>query len=195
MRTVETIASPRKAGCILAHPLRTAILARAREPISASELARRLGQPRQRVHYHVRQLAREGLLVPVGQQRKRNMVEQQYLASAVSYVIAPTVLGEAAATRGIEDVSSAEQLVAACAHAQLDVAQLVDSAQAAGVRVRTISIQTDVGFQSAAQRAAFTQALQVAVNELSARYRGDGTGRAFRLLVACYPVPADPSKE
>ena len=190
MKTVETLSSPRRAACILLHPLRPRILAQAREPVSAAELARRLGQPRQRVNYHVRQLAREGLLEAVGQQRRRNMVEQQYQASARAYVMAAGVLGEAApSAAGAQDEAAAEQLLALCGRAQHDLAQLIDAANDAGVRVRTVSMHGDVGFQSAAQRAAFMRELTGAINGVVARYHDVGSSGSFRFLLGCYPIP------
>ncbi len=65
----------------------------AREPICAAELARRLALPRQRVNYHVRELERAGFLRPAGRQRKRNWIEQRYVATARSYVLSPEILG------------------------------------------------------------------------------------------------------
>ena len=190
MKTVETLTSPRRAACILLHPLRPQILAQAREPVSASELARRLGQPRQRVNYHVRQLAREGLLQAVGQRRRRNMVEQQYQASARAYVMAAGVLGEAAHSAAVtQDAAAAEQLLALCGRAQHDLAQLIDAADDAGVRVRTVSMHGAVSFASAVQRAAFMRELTGAINGVVARYTDAGAGGAFRFLLGCYPIP------
>src|SRR5687767_9664630 len=122
MNDVEAITQPHRAATLLAHPLRARILARARSPISASDLARSLGQPRQRLNYHVRQLALAGFLTPVAQQKKRNMLEQQYVASALAYVLAPDVLGEVAADPAqVPDTASAAHLVAMCSVAQTEV--------------------------------------------------------------------------
>lgn len=200
MRAIEAVRQPRRAAALVAHPLRPAILARAREPISASELARRLGETRQKVHYHVRQLARAGLLARAGQQRKRNMVEQQYVASARAYVLAPEVLGPLAPDpAAIADAASAAHLVALCARAESEVARVMESASASGLHVRTLSLNADVRFESVEQRAAFTRALLAAVTDVVAKhsspYRGPsgeaGAGRPFRLLVGCYPQPGD----
>ena len=203
MNPIETVSQPRHAATILNHPIRPRILAHAREPVSASELARRLGQPRQRINYHVRQLADAGLLQPAGQQRKRNMVEQQYVASARAYVLTPDVLGEAApSVDAAHDDASAAHLVALCARAQSEVAQVMESAQAAGLRVRTMSMVSDVRFTSVEQRAAFTVELLNAVNEVVARHtapfkNADGSvapGRPFRLVLGCYPIPSENTK-
>ena len=198
--SIETVSSARRAATILAHPLRARILSRARTPISASDLARQLGQPRQRVNYHVRQLAREGFLQAAAQQRKRNMVEQQYVASARAYVLAPNVLGDLAPDPAeLQDVASAAHLVALCARAQSEITQVMDAASAAGVRVRTLSLQSDIRFESVEQRAEFTRELLDAVNDVVARHSAPFTtpdgeaaaGRPFRLMVGCYPIPGE----
>ena len=185
--SIKVIRSPRAASAILAHPMRPRILAIAREPASASQLARELGQPRQRVNYHVRQLANAGLLEPSGQVKKRNMVEQQYVATARSYVLTPEVLGEAGPrVDEVEDAASAAHLVAVCARAQSEVAGVMESANAAGVRIRTTSLNADLYFESVQQRAEFTNALNQAVDEVIAKHTS-ATGRPFRLILGCYP--------
>src|SRR5688500_2767976 len=129
----RTISSPHNAATLLAHPIRPQILARARDPISASDLARLLNQPRQRVNYHVRQLARAVFLTTASQQKKRNMLEQQYVASAHAYVLNPAMLGELAPPRNeTGDAASADTLVASLARGQSDVAAMMHAASEAG---------------------------------------------------------------
>lgn len=188
MISTRTIRSPHRAATLLAHPVRPQILAHARQPISAADLARHLGLPRQRVNYHVRQLAAAGFLERVSQQKKRNMLEQQYVASARYYVFDPALLGDVAPeSAAAPDAASASHLVALCAAAQYEVASVMETAEEAGVRVRTLSIQADVQFDSADQRAEFTRALNEAVQDIVARHTSQ-KGRAFRLIVGGYPV-------
>lgn len=183
MNDVETVRSLQRAATLLSHPLRSRILNLAREPISGSDLARRLGLPRQRIGYHVRQLARAGFLKPVAQQKKRNMVEQQYVASALAYVVTPDVLGSVA--------PPADNLLGLCARAQSEIALVMEAAQHAGVRVRTFSLQSDIRFESVEQRTAFTEELIEAVTELVERY-GSQRGRPFRFITGLYPAPELP---
>ncbi|MGQ0815675.1 MAG: helix-turn-helix domain-containing protein [Gemmatimonadota bacterium] len=197
--SIEAVRSPSRAACLIAHPLRARILAQAREPISASDLARAIGQPRQRVNYHVRQLARHGFLVAVAQQKKRNMLEQQYIASARAYVLTPDVLGGVAPEAAAQDTASATELVALCGRAQSEVADVIDAAHNAGVRVRTFSLETAVHFESAQQRAEFTRALTAAVNSMVVQHstpENHGSmapTRPFRLIIGCYPIPGTPA--
>lgn len=170
--------------------MRSKILALAQHPVSASDIARTLGVPRQRVNYHVQQLAGEGFLKPVAEQRKRNMVEKQYVASATAYVLNPDVLGDVAPqAAAVHDTANAGHLVGICARAQIEVATVMESASVAGVRLRTLSLQSDIRFESVEQRAEFTEALMEAVSEIVARHSATSAGRPFRLILGCYPRP------
>lgn len=185
---VEQVTDAGVAGAILGHPLRPRILAAAQQPISAADLARRLGQTRQRVNYHVRQLAEAGLLREAGRAPRGNMIEQRYQASAATYVLAPELLGEAAPAAVVaEESNSAAQLLALCARAQSEVASVVMAAEAAGVRVRTQSWEREIHFENGAQRTAFMAELSAAISEVISRH-SSGTGRPFRLVLGCYPV-------
>lgn len=181
------------------HPLRRRVLEALRQPDSATGVARRLRLPRQRVNYHVHELARAGLLECAGRRRKRNMVEQIYVARAQGYVLSPELLG----ALGLDpaqagDAFSAGYLLALASQVQLEVGRASRVAAAAGKRLATLSVSTELRFESAEQRAAFTEALQQAMNHLVARHaspahKPDGTaapGRLYRLVLGCYPIPS-----
>ncbi len=195
---VEPVSDRRTAAALLAHPLRARLVALAREPQSATQMAGRLGLSRQGVNYHVRQLARTGLLRRAGQVRKRNLIEQRYQATARAYVLAPEILGPlAAGGHTAEDAFSAARLVGLAAEAQADVARAIRESATRGQRLSTLSIAADVRFESPAERQAFTEALQAAITDVVGRYsspmlttKGEqASGRHFRLVVACYPSP------
>jgi hypothetical protein len=165
--------------------------------VSATELATQVGLPRQRVNYHVRQLARARFLRRAGQVRKRNLIEQRYVATARAFVLAPEIVGPLAATsHKSEDAFSAARLVSLAAEAQADVSHAVAESAARGQRLATLSMAAELRFESAAQRQAFTEALQRAVTDVIGRFSApavtphgsDGSGRPFRLLIACYPA-------
>ena len=162
LRDLETVDDPDAAAALL-HPLKARILRLAREPASATELARRLDLPRQRVHYHVRELERAGLLRRAGRRRRRNLVEQRFVASARSYVLSPALLGPLAADwRAVEDASSPEYLLALTEQVRDDVARAASAAEATGRRASTFSLKAQFRLDSEAQRAAFATALREA---------------------------------
>jgi len=139
----------------LLNPLRMRILTIAREPASATEIAARLRMPRQRINYHVRRLADHALLRRAGRQRKRNMVEQRYVAAARSFLLVPEVLGGGAADwRGIQDTGSAAYLLALTAQVQSDLARAWRAAEDHKARLSTLSLKSQFRFESPAQPAA-----------------------------------------
>lgn len=162
------------------------------EPRSAAELARRLGVPRQRVTYHLRELEKAGLLQLVEERRKGNCVERVVRASARSYLISPEALGRLGSSPDEpQDGFSAASLMNLAARAIRDVALLSNVPRAVGRRLATISLETRVRFKDATSRNAFAEELATALGRLVAKYHhdGDGEGRLFQLFLAGYPTP------
>jgi hypothetical protein len=195
---VETITGGSQAAVLVQHPLRPRILSLAREPASATQMAAVLGETRQKVNYHVRQLHRAGLLKPAGRRKKRNMVEQRFVATARAYVLAPQLVGPLAAEAAqVADVLSASHLVALASQAQAELATVMAAAGAQGRRVSTLSVSAELRFQSAEQREDFARALRGALTKVVAEHSAPatkrdgsaGVGRPYRLVVGCYPIP------
>jgi DNA-binding transcriptional ArsR family regulator len=195
---LETIANPRRASALL-HPLRLRILALARDPASAAEIARALGLPRQRVNYHVRALERAGFLKPAGRARKRNMIEQRYVSTSRAFALSPGILGPVGADwREIGDTGSADYLLALAEQVRFDVERAAGEAEAEGRRISTLSLKSQFRFESPAQRAEFTSAVREAIVGVIARHSSPNRlengrparGKPYRMVVACYPVPA-----
>lgn len=201
--SLETVGSARRANALL-NPIRLRLLRLAQEPSSASDLARRLDLPRQRVNYHVRELARSGFLRPAGRRRKRNWIEQRYVATARSYALSADLLGPLAPDwRAIEDTASADYLLALTEQVRSDVERTAAAARKEGRRVSTLSVKSQFRFLSAQQRAEFAGALRAAIVDVIARHSSPdrsasgekGPGRPFRLVLACYPVTETPPSE
>ena len=201
---IEAVQHPRAAELLL-HPLRQTILREAGEPASAAEIARRMGLPAQKVNYHVRALVDAGLLVPAGERLKRNLVEKRYRATARAYVLSPEVLGEMNPERlSLSDEVSAAHLIRLASSLQSELARAVREGRDGGAPVPTLSLDVELRFESAAQRADFATALQDAVADLVGRFTApavdcDGDpadGRPYRLVAGCYPiaeaVPGEP---
>jgi DNA-binding transcriptional ArsR family regulator len=196
---IEPVGELARARALL-HPMRLRILDHAREPASAATIAHAIGEPRQKVSYHVRELARARLLRRAGRRKKRNMVEQRYVATARSYVLAPELLGPLEADwRRVADTASAAHLLAVGSTLQSELGRALAEAAQHEKRIATLSINAPLRFTSAAQRAAFSDALRDAVTEVVGRFAspyrsGDGApadGRPYRLVVGCYPIPPD----
>jgi DNA-binding transcriptional ArsR family regulator len=194
---VETITDGARASALVQHPLRPRILSLAREPASATQIAAVLGEPRQKINYHVRQLYRAGLLRPAGRRKRRNMVEQRFVATARTYVLAPQLIGPLAAeTAQVADALSAAYLVALASQTQAELTSAIEAASAQGKRIATLSVSAEVRFESGEQREDFARALRTALTEVVAEHSSPatnrdgsvGSGRPFRLVVGCYPI-------
>src|SRR6202047_5290914 len=84
----DLVAEMPRAAALL-HPLRLRILESLREPDSAAGVARPRGIARQKVNYHMRELARTHFLERAGQRRRRNMIERRYWTTARGYILSP----------------------------------------------------------------------------------------------------------
>lgn len=187
---VEVIEDPAAAAVAL-DPIRARLLAALVEPQSAAALAARLGIPRQKVNYHLKALEAHGLL-QVAEERKHGGITERVLqATAAGYVVSPSALGDAAADpEATADRLSAQHVVALAARVVREVGRLARLARSAGKRLPTFSIDTEIRFRSAEDRAAFAEELTAAVLDLAARYHHDD-GRPHRLVVAAHPRPPE----
>src|SRR5215470_12771822 len=130
-------------------PIRARLLAELAEPGSASSLAARVGLPRQKVNYHLRELERHGLVELVEERRKGNMTERVLRATASSYVISPAALASVAPDPGRSpDRLSARWLLALGARLVHDVGTLVTGSVRAGRRLATYGLDAEVRFAS-----------------------------------------------
>lgn len=193
------IDDPESAGVAL-DPVRSRLLSELRTPMSAAALAGRMGLQRQKVNYHLRTLEAHGLVRVESKKRWGGLTERRLVATASSYVVSPGALGPVAADPEREvdgrrmDRLSASYLVALAARIVREVGQLLRKAEELGKRLATLSIDTEVRFRSAEERAAFSSELAAAVAALVARYHDESApgGRRHRLMIGAYPTPNAP---
>jgi DNA-binding transcriptional ArsR family regulator len=193
---VEVIEDPDVAAVAL-DPIRSRLLAMLGTPASAANLAERIGIPRQKVTYHLRTLAAKKLVREAERRRWGGLTERLYVASASSYLVSPDAFGTAAADPGrTRDRLSAAYLLSLAGRAVREVGGMWRRSLRAGQRLATLSIDTELRFASAQERAAFTEELGHAVTALVARYHNASAprGRPHRLVVMAYPTPAGASE-
>jgi DNA-binding transcriptional ArsR family regulator len=179
------------AAAVALDPMRARLLAELMEPASAGALALRVGIARQKVNYHLRTLEAHGLLELTEERKRGGITERVLRATAASYVVSPAALGETAADPDqTADRLSAQYLVALAGRVVREVGSLAGRADAAGKRLPTMAIDTEIRFRSPEDRAAFADELTAAVMDLAARYHHDD-GRPHRLVVAAHPKPEE----
>lgn len=175
-------------------PVRSRLLAELSKPASAACVAAKVGLTRQRANYHLNALQSHGLVSEAGQRKWGGLTERLFVASAASYVVAPGAMGMASTDPArTADRLSASYLIALAARVVQEVSDLVRRARAAEKGLATLSIDTEIRFRSAEERAAFTRDLTQAVNALAARYHDVSApgGRAHRLVVMAHPLPLE----
>jgi DNA-binding transcriptional ArsR family regulator len=193
MREVETIENPAAAAAAL-EPVRSQLLAELSQPASAAGLAKRLGLGRQKVNYHLRALEGHGLVQAAGERRWGGLTERLLVASAASYLVSPAALGPVASDPARStDRLSAGYAIALAARIVRELSGLLRRAEAAGKRLATLSVDTEIRFRSPAERAAFSRELTEAVARLAARYHDAAVpgARPHRLVLVLHPLPAE----
>ena len=180
------------AAIVALEPLRSRLLGELAEPASSATLAMRVGMARQKVNYHVRALEAHQLVREAGKRQWGGLTERLLVASASTYIVSPRALGPVALEpgRGPERLS-ASYLIALAARIVDEVGDLLRRSRAADKRLATLSLDTEIRFRSAADRAAFSNELIQAVTTLVSRYHDEFApgGRAHRLVVMAHPLP------
>jgi DNA-binding transcriptional ArsR family regulator len=180
------------AAIVALEPIRSRLLAELNEPASAATLATRVGMARQKVNYHVRALEAHQLVREAGKRQWGGLTERLLVASASSYIVSPKALGPVSVDPDRDaDRLSASYLIALAARIVDEVGNLLRRSRAADKRLATLSLDTEIRFRSAADRAAFSNELIHAVTTLVARYHDESVpgGRAHRLVLVAHPLP------
>lgn len=198
MLDIEVIEDPAAAEASL-DPIRTRILQELADPGSATQLAAKVGLPRQKVNYHLKALERHGLVELVEERRKGNVTERVLQATAASYLISPVALAAVAPDpHRFSDRFSAFWLLALAGRTVQEMGKLIAGAAEARQKLATFAIDGEITFRTAADRAAFAEELGIAVTRLVDKYHDGGPGagaradrsggRKHRLVVALHPA-------
>ncbi|MGE0640903.1 MAG: ArsR/SmtB family transcription factor [Thermoanaerobaculia bacterium] len=192
-RPLEIIRDNRRAVSLL-RGSRQEILRHLAEPDSAAGLSRRLGVPRQRLNYHLRQLEKDGLVELVEERRRGNCVERVLRTTAHAVMISPEGPGGEGGGAGIDRASAAFQIVTA-ARVLREVAELDGAARAAGERLVTLTLDTRIRFSSVRDRSAFARELADALAELLRRFHEPDGDPALDFRISAFLHPTPPTRE
>jgi DNA-binding transcriptional ArsR family regulator len=179
---------------VLLRPLRARILEMLAEPQSAATVARRLSVARQKVGYHLKELEKQGLVELVEERRSGNCVERIVRVTSRAYLVSAEALGSLAqGALEATDRFSAAYVVAIASRAISELANMRRAADEAGKRLATLTLETEIRFASAAERAAFAEELAREIARLTAKYHDASAprGRTHRIVSFAYPKPAD----
>ncbi|PYI53944.1 winged helix-turn-helix domain-containing protein [Paenibacillus flagellatus] len=176
---------------VLLNPLRAAILSHMREPVSAAEVGRAMGETPQRINYHLKALDKAGLVRRTGTRQVRNLVEVLYQAIAKTFVLSDTLGFEPETVRRMKEDGSLSHLVQTSDKLKRDALRLLERSEA-GETVHSASLAATVKLAGERERQSFVQEYMEAVRLLTEKYGGAKSGdeerpASYQLLVAVYP--------
>lgn len=183
----------------LGNPGRRRILeALAAAPDSASGLAGRLDDTRQRMNYHVRQLEAAGLVELAEERQRRGLTEKIYRPVSRRFALDPSILGSLDAGESIEegDRWAAAYAIALASRTTREVAALRTKAASRDKRLAVASMDTTVRLRSPKAMEAFLDDLARAVAEVVARHDDPTRGaRPFRVTSCSHPAPSESQRK
>lgn len=191
MVAIDVIADPRRAQVLL-HKARVELLENLAEPASAAALARSLGQPRQRINYHLRELEGQRLIELVEEKRKGSVTERIYRRTGGSYAISSAALGGLGPRPAdVQNRFSSAYQIAVASQVIRELAMLQVGANAAKKKLPTFALEVEVRFASADRRSDFAEELAAGVADLVRKYHDEKApgGREFRFYLGAYPRP------
>ena len=171
-------------------PIRRRVLQSLDTPDSATGISRRLGIPRQKVNYHLRELERAGFVEIDEEIQRRGCVERRVRLTSRAFVVSPDFLeGLAGDPDKIRDTFSSSYLVSAASRIVRDVAVLRDRASKVDQKLATMTLETEVSFESPAAFKALCEELAARIAELATRYNKprSRSSRKLRIVVASHP--------
>lgn len=189
---VQVLRNPADAAVVL-DPIRLKLLENLTEPQSAASLSRRLDIPRQKINYHLHELERIGMVKETETRKRGNCTERLMIATATKFLVSPEAFGNlGAGPQESEDRTSAAYLLNTAARTISDLAELRRLADVAGMRLSTMTLESEIRFKSPADRNGFTQELAYTVAQLIAKYHDtlSADGRTFRFMIGSYPFLA-----
>ena len=177
----------------IGHPTRRRVLQLlADAPDSASGLAERLDDTRQRVNYHVRALEEAGLVELAEERPRRGLTEKIYRPVGRGFAIDPAVLGSLDAGEALTggDRWAAGYAIALASRATREIAALGRKAVRARKRLAVASLDTTVRLRDPKAMETFVDDLARAVADVVARHDDPGgDSRPFRVTTCSHPAP------
>jgi len=171
-------------------PIRRRVLQSLDTPDSATGIARRLGIPRQKVNYHLRELERAGFVEIDETLQRRGCVERRVRLTSRAFVVSPDFLGGLAGDPDkIQDTFSSSYLVSAASRMVRDVAVLRDRASKVDQKLATMTLETEISFESPAAFKDFSKELAAQLARLTTEYNNprSRSSRKFRIVIASHP--------
>lgn len=188
--SVAFLSRPEQVAAVLS-PIRLRILENLGRADSASGLARRMGLPRQKLNYHLRELEREGLVELAEERQRRGCVERCLRATARTYLVSPSLLGKlSTAAERVRDRFSSAYLIATAGRLVREVGLLRERAGSVEKPLTTLTLEADVAFSSPAELTAFSDELSAEIARLVKKHHKPKArgSRRYRFVLGAHPT-------
>lgn len=183
---VYRLEKPEQALALL-NPMRADILRLLADPMSASEVARQMGETPQKINYHLKSLEKVELVRRSGTRQVKNLIEVLYRAVARTYVIPDAFGWPEELTNRMKDQGALRQLLNQAERIRQDALRLMEASDASE-EVPSAIVETEVALPDEETRAAFLRDYEEAVRAVAAKYRLSGAAEGgFRAVLAVYP--------
>lgn len=183
---VYRLETPEQALALL-NPMRADILRLLADPMSASEVARQMGETPQKINYHLKSLEKVELVRRSGTRQVKNLIEVLYRAVARTYVIPDSFGWPEGLAQRMKDQGALRQLLNQADRMRQD-AMLLMEASDASEEVPSAIVETSVALPDEETRAAFLKDYEEAFRSVAEKYRLNGAAEGgFRAVLAVYP--------
>lgn len=179
------------------NPVRRRLLtALAESPDSASGLADRLDDSRQRVNYHLKALESAGLVELAEERPRRGLTERMFRPVSRRFALDPSILGSLDAGGSVPegDRWAAAYTIALVSRTLREVVALRGKSAEQQKRLAVAALDTTVRLGDPAAMESFIDELARAIAEVVARHDDPGAGsRSFRVTACSHPAPVSGS--
>jgi DNA-binding transcriptional ArsR family regulator len=182
---VEVLREPDRIAVMMDPGRRRLVDALLERPDSAVGLARRLGDTRQRLNYHLRVMEGAGLVEVAEERPRRGVTERVYRVVARRFVLDPGSLGELSPEPVEGDRFSATYAVALTSRSIRELAELLSRSRSSGKRMASMGVSAEVRLAEPAGFNAFAEDLGRAVADVVARHTSDAPGGRMFRVIAC----------
>lgn len=165
---------------VLAEPMRLSILrVLHQQPATVKQIADAVGAVAGRIHYHVKELERHGLIVLSSQQEKGSIIEKYYTTTADSYAVDPLLFA-------LTDEPPPTYLATA---ERVRAGFVAAHRQPAGVEERVIEAHIEEGFRLTAAQARELLSFITATLEDQRSSGRKPTASRYTVALLVYPSP------
>ncbi|MDP5275395.1 winged helix-turn-helix domain-containing protein [Chengkuizengella axinellae] len=173
---------------MLNHPLKMEILQHLSEGRSSSEVAKLIGEPPQKVNYHMKKLERVGLIKKSGHRNVRNLVEVLYETVAEQFVLSDDSTINNDLIQQMKDQGSLKYLFEMSEQMKQDTMDLMNIVDESN-HIPSATLDFKIRLSNEQQRKQFIDEYVKMMNELVSKYNSieEDASEVFKAMIALYP--------